>query len=87
MLTLNRKEYPVFLTPKAGAGIAGVSLRTFYKWLHSEDGPPALRANSRQIRLPRDSFFDWLEGRAAAGLDRLSNEQERTLTQHRYADK
>ncbi len=51
-----------FLSPKEGADLIGVTVRTFYKYLQkppAKGGPPVKRFGRNIIRLPRKQFLSW----------------------------
>lgn len=51
-----------FFTPKEAADYVGVSVNTFYAWMHSprmKDRPPVRKFGSNCYRLPKDRFIKW----------------------------
>ena len=57
------EELPLVLTPMDIAAVLGVSRKTAYELIHSEDFP-ILRVG-KQYRVSRKRFLTWLEGQAA----------------------
>ena len=55
---------PALLTVKQAAELLGVSIRTLYPLLHSDDGPPAIRVGERKIGIPRDGLLRWIDYRS-----------------------
>lgn len=53
-----------FLTLEECANYLRVHYKTFYSWIQSNKGPPVRRFTQQSIRVPKKSFFDWVENRS-----------------------